>query len=150
MNMMWAVVNIAVAAMVFVKACISVPRAIMAGDDSYPYLCLAIFVSLPIVAILGSYYGFARLGVNPMPRPSISRNPLRFWRDPFQFLTMGSMVSLANTLGLSLRPLFVDDVSAQAYWFSAAFSGGILLGLGLSYWIFRSKMEAEGSDPSSK
>lgn len=147
---MWAAINIATAAAVFVSACLTVPRSIMAGDDTYPYLCAAIIILSPMVAILGTYYGLAKLGVSPLPRPSFSRNPLRFWRDPFQFLTTASVVSLANTLGMSPQYIFSTDVNVQTYSISAAFSGGILVGLGLSYWIFRDKMAAKGTAPSSR
>jgi len=134
------ILNVATGAISFIYSIASPKYLTAPTDGSYIFLCLSIFFSLTIVSIGGTYYGFSALSVNPIPPPSLSRNPFRLWKDPFQFLSTASLISLSSTCGLFVRIIFGNHANIRGFVLNLAFCGGILLGSGLSYWIFRTKL----------
>jgi hypothetical protein len=103
-------------------------------------LCAAIIIALPLVSILGVYYGLKRLGLETLQRPSWNRFPLKFWFDPLEFIFIAKWLSLAAAVGGSMR-LFL--VGMSGFWtvaLSWSFAIGLLVGERLIYILFRNRI----------
>lgn len=140
---MWRIVNISIIASTLVYAYLraDIPDAHLHGVTSGAYI--ALLLMLPPTLLLGTHYGIALLHVDPLPRPSLSRNPFRIWGDPLQFISTAAAVSLTSSLSVFLHRAIYGHVGQVQLWLSWACSGGLLGGLALVCLVFRKRIVKE-------
>jgi hypothetical protein len=70
----------------------------LAKSNTNGVACLAILIVFIFLGSLGPFYSLRVHGSEALRRPSWRRSPFGFWRDPLQFLAVGTVLSLAAAI----------------------------------------------------
>lgn len=83
--------------------------------------CLSILAVMPLFAVLSVGYSIRRWNPAQLPRPSWSRNPLDWWRDPLQSMFVTTCMTAAMAIGAVVQhPRPSDRLASGPLAFTAA------------------------------
>jgi hypothetical protein len=99
-------------------------------------------IGAAVVAAGGPLYSVKMFTLEMIPRPSWRRGPFGLWRDPLQFLALGTLASLALGIGdLSRLP----TVGGIGFWTAGSCLSmflGLMIGQVTVYRILRNRIAA--------
>jgi tellurite resistance protein TehA-like permease len=137
MKHFWVIFNSALIALALPGGYVSLTPARLSHTNPGPILCLIVLLIMPIFAVSIVAYSIRRWKSGPLPRPSWSRNPIRWWCDPLQSLFISTCILTAMALGSALqRPIF----GSAGFWtlgVYACFAIGLFVGQILVYRIYQ-------------
>ena len=97
------------------------------------------FVATTIFPSGAMLYSRSR-GVTEWKRPSLDRNPFRWWTDPLQSLRISILLACAYVFGGAVALLHTDEKGFLLFLWSVAMLMGLLLGERFVYWRFKAQI----------
>ena len=142
MKNIWCVINIALVALALPGGYNSLSPEKLRHANPDAILCGLILLVMPLFAIGSVSYSIRRWNHNRLARPSLSRNPLNWWRDPLQSLFISTCIMASTAVGSALRHPTIGSVGFWTLAVYACFALGLLVGQILVYWIYRENIIA--------
>lgn len=105
-----------------------------------PLLCLFILLITPLFAVLIVAYSIRRWKSDPLPRPSLNRNPLNWWRDPLQALFVSTSIMFAMAIGGAFQHPAFGSVGFWTLGMYVCLAIGLIAGQILVYQIYRQRI----------
>jgi hypothetical protein len=143
MKNIWYVINIALVALALLGGYNSLSPERLRHTNPDPILCGIILLVMPLFAIGSVSYSIRRWNHNRLARPSLSRNPLNWWRDPLQPLFISTCIMVSTAIGSALRHPTIGSVGFWTLAVYVCFALGLLVGQVLVYRIYRANITAE-------
>jgi len=145
MKHFWVVLNSVLIALALRGGYASLTPDRLRHANPGPVLCLIILLITPLFVVLTVTYSIQRWKSDPLPRPSLNRNPLSWRRDPLQALFISTSILAAMAIGSAIRqPTF----GSVAFWMLGVyfcFAIGLLVGQILVYRIYRQRTGGPGA-----
>lgn len=133
----WAVLNSLLVALGLSGGYVSLTPDTLRNTNPGPVLCLIILLITPLFVISTVAYSIRRWKSAPLARPSWSRNPLRWWRDPLQALFISTCIIAAIATGSALRGPAFGSVGFWTLGVYACFAIGLFAGQMVVYRVYR-------------
>ena len=140
MRYFWVMVNSALIALAVRGGYVLLTPDRLQHTNPGPLLCLVILLITPPFAVLIVAYSIRRRKSNPLLRPSWSRNPLNWWRDPLQALFISTSIMTAMTIGAAVRRPTFGSVAFWTLGVYVCFAVGLFVGQVLVYRIYRQRI----------
>jgi hypothetical protein len=140
MRYFWVVVNSALIALAFEGGYVSLTPDRLRHTNPSPLLCLIILLITPPFAIWTVAYSIQRWKSDPLPRPSWSRNPLNWWRDPLQALFISTSIMSAMAIGGAFRQPTFGSLGFWTLGVYVSLAIGLIVGQILVYRIYRQRI----------
>ena len=102
--------------------------------------CLFILLATPLFAIWMVTYSIRRWEFPTLSRPSWSRNPLKWSRDPLQSLFISSCIMAATAIGGAVKHPALGSVGFWTLGVYGCFAIGLIVGQILVYRIYRQRI----------
>lgn len=103
-------------------------------------LCSIILVMMPLFSIGAVYYSVQSGNCETLRRPSWDRNPLNWWYDPLQSLSMSVWIMSATALGSLFRLPVFESTGFWTFGVYCCLSAGLAIGQFFVYKIFRDRI----------
>lgn len=140
MKYFWLVLNLVLIASAFREGYASLAAESLRHTNPGPVPCSVILLATPLFALGAVAYSIQRWKSDPLRRPSWSRNPLRWWRDPLQSLFIFTNVMVAMTIGSALQRPTYGSIAFWTLGVYACFAIGLFVGQVLAYRIYRQRI----------
>jgi len=136
----WITLNSVLIALAFRGGYVSLTPDRLHHTNPGPILCSIILLITPAFVVWTVAYSIRRWKSDPLLRPSWSRNPLNWWRDPLQALFISTCIMTAMAIGSVLqRPTF-GSVGFWTLGVYGCFAIGLFVGQILVYRIYRQRI----------
>lgn len=140
MKYFWIVLNLVLIGLALPGGYVSLSPDKLRHTNPDPILCSTILLIAPFFAICTVAYSIRRWKSAPLPRPSWSRNPIRWWRDPLQALFISTWIMASMAIGSALRQPTFGSVAFWTLGVYACFAVGLSVGQVLVYRIYRQEI----------
>jgi len=140
MRYFWVIVNSALIALGFRSGYVLLTPDRLRHTNPGPLLCLVILLITPPFAVWTVEYSIRRWKSDPLPRPSWSRNPINWWRDPLQGLFISTNTVSAMAIGSAFRQPTFGSVGFWTLGMYVCFAIGLIVGQILVYRIYRQRI----------
>jgi hypothetical protein len=142
MKNIWYFLNIALVALALPGGYNSLSPEKLRNKNPDAIFCGLILLVMPLFALWSVNYSIRRSNHSRLARPSLSRNPLNWWRDPLQSLFISTCVTLSMAIGSALRHPTIGSVGFWMVTAYTCFALGLLIGQILAYRIYRENIIA--------
>jgi hypothetical protein len=140
MRYFWIVLNSTLVALAFLDGYKSMAPDKLRHTNPDSVACLSILLMMPLFAILSVSYSIRRWKAAPLSRPSWSRNPLKWSRDPLQSLFISTCLMAATAIGGAVKHPALGSVGFWTLGVYCSFAIGLIVGQILVYRIFRQRI----------
>lgn len=137
MKNIWYVINTTLVVLALLGGYNSLSPEKLRHTNPDVILCGLILLVTPLFAIGSVTYSIRRWNHSRLARPSLSRNPLNWWRDPLQSLFISTCIMVAMAIGGALRRPTIGSVGFWTLAVYACIAFGLLVGQILVYRIHR-------------
>jgi hypothetical protein len=139
-NSLWGIVNLILIALAFRVGYLALTPDRLRHTNPDAVFCLSILLVMPLFALWAVTYSIKRWKVDPLPRPSWNRIPLRWWRDPLQALFVTTCIAAATAIGSAVRQPTFGSVGFWTLGMYASIAIGLFVGQILVYRIYRQRI----------
>jgi RHS repeat-associated protein len=140
MKRFWIVLNSVLIALAFRGGYISMNPDRLRHTNPEPILCLIILLVMPLFPLGAVAYSIGRWKSDQLPRPSWSRNPLGWWRDPLQSLFIFTFIMAAMAIGSAFQKPTFGSVGFWTLGVYVCIAIGLFVGQILVYRIYRQRI----------
>jgi hypothetical protein len=140
MRYFWIILNWMLVALAFLDGYSSVAPDKLRHTNPDSAACLFILLATPLFAIWMVTYSTRRWKFDTLSRPSWSRNPLKWSRDPLQSLFISTCVMAATAIGGAVKHPALRSVGFWMLGVYSSFAIGLLVGQILVYRIYRQRI----------
>src|SRR5208282_3970200 len=137
MKTVWYAINIALVALALRGGYISLSPENLRNKNPDLIFCSLILLVTPLFALLSVNYSIRRWNQSRLDRPSLSRNPLNWWKDPLQSLFISTCVMGSMAVGGALQHPAIGSVGFWMVGTYTSFALGLSVGQILVYRIYR-------------
>jgi hypothetical protein len=137
MRYFWTILNFTLVALAFWGGYNSMAPDRLRHTNPDPVACLSILLAMPLFAVWIVRYSIRRWKSDPLSRPSKSRNPFNWWRDPLQSLFVTTCIMAAMAIGSAVQHPAFESVGFWTLGVYCSFTIGLLVGQILVYRIYR-------------
>jgi hypothetical protein len=142
MKNVWCIINIGLVALAFPGGYNSLSLESLRNKNPDLILCGLLLLATPLFALLSVNYSIRRWNQSRLDRPSLTRNPLNWWKDPLQSLFISTCVMGSLAIGGALRHPAIGSVGFWMVGTYTSFALGLSLGQILVYRIYRENIIA--------
>ena len=140
MRYFWIILNLTLVALAIWGGYNSMTPDRLRQTNPDPVACLIILLATPLFAVWIVKYSIRRWKSDPLSRPSLDRNPLRWWTDPLQSLFVSTCIMTAMAIGSAVRHPAFGSVGFWTLGVYCCFAIGLLTGQILVYRIYRQRI----------
>jgi|SRR5215469_9421527 len=137
MRYFWIIFNLTLVALAFLGGYNSMAPHRLRHTNPDSIACLSILLTMPLFAVWSVTYSIRRWKAEPLVRPSWSRNPLNWSRDPLQSLFVTTCIMAAMAIGGVVRYPALGSVGFWTLGVYCCFAIGLMVGQILVYRIYR-------------
>ncbi|SRR6266403_3798518 len=140
MKYFWIILNLMLVALGFWGGYKSMAPDRLNHTNADAVACLVILLAMPLFAVMSVGYSIRRWKSDQLSRPSWSRIPLNWWRDPLQSLSIMMCIMAAMAIGAALQHPALGSVGFWTLGVYACFAIGLFVGQILVYRIYRQRI----------
>jgi len=137
MKLFWVVINSILIGLALRGGYVSLAPDRLRHTNPGPILCLLLLLIMPLFAVGSVAYSIQRWKSDPLSRPSLDRNPLKWWTDPLQSLFVSTCIMAAMAIGGAVRQPAFESVGFWTLGIYCCFAIGLLAGQILVYRVYR-------------
>jgi hypothetical protein len=142
MKNIWYVLNIALVTLALPGGYNSLLPEKLGNKNPDVIFCGLILLGVPLFALWRVNYSIRRSNDSKLARPSLSRSPLNWWRDPLQSLFISTCVAVSMAIGGALRHPTIGSVGFWMVTAYTCFAFGLSIGQILAYRMYRENIIA--------
>jgi hypothetical protein len=145
MRYFWITLNLTLIALAFVDGYNSIAPDKLRHTNPDSVACLCILLATPPFAVWMATYSIRRWKSDTLSRPSWTRNPFRWSRDPLQSLFISTFVMAAAAVGGTVKHPAFGSVGFWTLGIDSCFAVGLIVGQILVYRIYRQRIAPTAS-----